>query len=66
MSVKVIMIRENEKRRVKMVECEGMKKKEKRNFILKEMGIVNEDDFVIGRSRETVKPNRAHLYLKNK
>ena len=26
----------------------------------------NEDDFVIGRCRETVKPNRAHLYLKNK
>ena len=25
----------------------------------------NEDDFVIGRSRETVKANRAHLYLKN-
>ena len=26
----------------------------------------NEDDFVIGRSRETVKPNRAHLYWENK
>ena len=26
----------------------------------------NEDDFVIGRCRETIKSNRAHLYLKNK
>lgn len=26
----------------------------------------NEDDFVIGRCRETVKPNRAKLYQKNK
>ncbi|BFU23122.1 formin family protein [Entamoeba histolytica HM-1:IMSS-B] len=47
MSIKVILVRENDKRRCKMIDCSGMNEKEIMDHVLNEIGIVNEDEYSI-------------------